>query len=319
MRRLLVLFIIPFLLISVSACKSSGVTTHKNHIVTPGEVKAMVSFLASDELMGRDTGSEGINTAATYIENEFKALGITPYFDDYRDTFKMEGVDAFNVVGYIEGSDTTLKDEFIIIGAHYDHIGEIAAVDGDVIANGANDNAAGTSAVLALAKYFSTKKTKRSILFVAFTAEEKGLLGSKHLANRLKENNFKLYTMFNLEMIGVPLINTEHQAFLTGYDRSNLAEIMNTYAGKNLIGSSEVAKKYSLFMRSDNYPFYDVFNAPAHTVSSCDLTNFDFYHHVHDEIDKLDYTFMANLINALAPVIEKTANASTNEIQLHEK
>ncbi|TYB74396.1 M20/M25/M40 family metallo-hydrolase [Bizionia saleffrena] len=317
MRKLLVLFLIPFLFISVSACKSSGVTTEKKYTVTADEVKAMVSFLASDELKGRDTGSEGINTAATYIANEFKALGIKPYFEEYRDTFKMEGVDAFNVVGYIEGNDATLKDEFIIIGAHYDHIGEIAAVEGDVIANGANDNAAGTSAVMTLAKYFSTKKTKRSLLFVAFTAEEKGLLGSKHLANTLKENNFNLYAMFNLEMIGVPLINTEHQAFLTGYDRSNLAEVMNTYAGQELIGSSEVAKKYGLFKRSDNYPFFKVFNVPAHTVSSCDLTNFDFYHHVHDEIDKLDYTFMANLINALGPVIEKTANASTNEIQLY--
>lgn len=317
MRKQLVLFLIPFLLVGVSACKTSEGKTSTNYVVTANEVKTMVSFLASDDLKGRDTGSEGISTAATYIENEFKALGIKPYFDAYRDTFKMEGVDAFNVVGYIEGSDATLKNEFIIIGAHYDHIGEIAAVDGDVIANGANDNAAGTSAVMTLAKYFSTKKTKRSLLFVAFTAEEKGLLGSKHLANRLKDNNFNLYTMFNLEMIGVPLIEADHQAFLTGYEHSNLAEVMNAYAGLNLIGSSEVAKKYSLFKRSDNYPFYETFNAPAHTVSSCDLTNFDYYHHVHDEIDKLDYTFMANLINALAPVIEKTANAPTNEIQLN--
>ncbi|SEA19606.1 M28 family peptidase [Bizionia paragorgiae] len=318
MKKLLVLMLTPFLFVGVLSCKSSGVTTSENYTVSADEVKAIVSFLASDELKGRDTGSEGIHTAATYIENEFKALGIKPYFDNYRDTFKMQGVDAFNVVGYIEGSDPDLKDEFIIIGAHYDHIGEIAAVEGDVIANGANDNAAGTSAVLTLAKYFTNRNTKRSLLFVAFTAEEKGLLGSKHLANRLKGTGFNLYTMFNLEMIGVPLNNTEHQAFLTGYDYSNLAAVMNNYAGKKLIGSSEVAKKYSLFKRSDNYPFYETFKVPAHTVSSCDLTNFDYYHHVHDEIDKLDYTFMANLINALAPVIEKTANATTKEIELHE-
>ena len=287
--------------------------------INAAEIKEIVSFLASDDLNGRDTGSEGIDKAATYIETAFKKYGLKPYFDTYRDNFKVETLDAFNVVGYLEGTDVKLKNEFIIIGAHYDHIGSGKDVNGDTIANGANDNAAGTSGVIALAKYFSeNKNNKRSIIFTTFTAEEKGLLGSKHLAERLKESEINLYTMINLEMIGVPFKDRDYQAFITGHELSNLGEKMNNYAGEKLIGASDVSKKYGLFKRSDNYAFYQAFNVPSHTVSSCDLTNFDFYHHVDDEVDKLDYNFMASLINKLAPVIETMANTASQEIKMHE-
>ncbi|APY00999.1 M28 family metallopeptidase [Lacinutrix venerupis] len=287
--------------------------------INAAEIKEIVSFLASDDLNGRDTGSEGIDKAATYIETAFKDYGLKPYFDTYRDNFKVETLDAFNVVGYLEGTDAKLKNEFIIIGAHYDHIGSGKDVNGDTIANGANDNAAGTSGVIALAKYFSeNKNNKRSIIFTTFTAEEKGLLGSKHLAERLKESEIKLYTMINLEMIGVPFKDRDYQAFITGHELSNLGEKMNNYAGEKLIGASDVSKKYGLFKRSDNYAFYQAFNVPSHTVSSCDLTNFDFYHHVDDEVDKLDYNFMASLINKLAPVIKTMANTASQEIKMHE-
>ncbi|WP_055435266.1 M28 family metallopeptidase [Lacinutrix algicola] len=287
--------------------------------VNAAELKEMVSFLASDDLNGRDTGSEGIEVAASYIETKFKSYGLKPYFETYRDNFEIEELSAYNVIGYLEGTDPKLKDEFIVIGAHYDHIGTAKDVNGDTIANGANDNAAGTSGVLSLAKYFSKNKTnKRSIIFTTFTAEEKGLLGSKHLAKRLKESNINLYTMINIEMIGVPFVDRDYEAFITGYELSNLAEKMNDYAGENFIGASDVAKKYGLFKRSDNYAFYEEFKVPSHTVSSCDLTNFDFYHHVDDEVDKLDYNFMADLINKLAPVLEQMANAPTQDIKMNE-
>ena len=305
---------------SASATIETVETTVKTiDFVNAAELKEMVSFLASDELDGRDTGSEGIELAASYIETKFKSYGLKPYFETYRDNFEIGELSAYNVIGYLEGTDPKLKDEFIVIGAHYDHIGTAKDVNGDTIANGANDNAAGTSGVLSLAKYFSENKTnKRSIIFTTFTAEEKGLLGSKHLAKRLKESNINLYTMINIEMIGVPFVGRDYEAFITGYELSNLAEKMNDYAGENLIGASDVAKKYGLFKRSDNYAFYEEFKVPSHTVSSCDLTNFDFYHHVDDEVDKLDYNFMAGLINKLAPVLEQMANAPTQDIKMNE-
>lgn len=317
MKRIVPLFI--FLLIF--SCKTSVKTESKSITITNTELESIVTYLASDELQGRDTGSDGIEKAATYIENQFKNYKVKPYFETYRDHFKVDSLNAFNIAGFIEGNDPKLKNEFVIIGAHYDHIGiSKKIVDNDSIANGANDNAAGTSSVLAMAKYFSAKKSnKRSLLFVLFSAEEKGLLGSNHLSKKLKSKNINLYTMVNFEMIGVPFKDRDYVAFITGYDRSNMANKMNEYLGSNVIGYSEIAKKYNLFRQSDNYAFYKEFNLPCHTISSCDLSNYDYYHHVDDEADKLDYNHMASLVNSIIPAIEKMSNSPTKEIVMYEE
>lgn len=289
--------------------------------VNTQDIKTIVSYLASDELKGRDTGTDGIDKAATYIQNYFKNNNVKPYFNTYRDEFKIQSkgkeLTGFNVVGLVEGNDATLKNEYIVIGAHYDHIGFVTAIKGDSIANGANDNATGTSVVMNLAKHFAkAKSSKRSIIFALFSAEEKGLKGSEHIAKRLKSQNIDLYTMINFEMLGVPFKDRGYEVFLTGFDRSNFAEKFNAYQGSNIIGASEVSKKYSLFMRSDNYAFFKEFNVPSHTISSCDLTNFDHYHKAGDEVEEMDFPFMANFINKIIPSIEKLANTTTKEIKL---
>ena len=244
-----------------------------------------------------------------------------PYYETFRDDFKAKEFDAYNVVGYLEGTDPKLKNEVVLIGAHYDHIGLRARpVENDSIANGANDNASGTATVLAMAKYFGAmKNNKRSIIFALFSAEEMGLLGSKHLAERLKNENVNLYTMVNFEMLGVPFPDRDYQVFASGYDLSNMAEVLNKYAGNKLVGKSDEAAKFSLFKRSDNYPFYEQFKMPAQTISSCDLTNFDFYHHVDDEADIMDYKHMASTINNLFPAMEGMINAPTQEIKMYDE
>jgi Zn-dependent M28 family amino/carboxypeptidase len=303
------------------SCKSSVKTESNTITITNSELETIVTYLASDELQGRNTGSDGIEKAATYLENQLKSYKVKPYFETYRDHFKVDSLNAFNIAAVIEGNDPKLKNEYIIIGAHYDHIGiSKKIVANDSIANGANDNAAGTSSVLAMAKYFAaTKSNKRSLLFVLFSAEEKGLLGSKHLADKLKSENINLYTMVNMEMIGVPFVDRDYVAFVTGYDKSNMANKMNEYIGSNIIGYSEISKKYNLFRQSDNYAFYKEFNLPCHTISSCDLSNYDYYHHVDDEADKLDYNHMASLINRIIPGIEKMSNTATKEIVMYEE
>ena len=243
MKKLLLLGIALAFLGCKSSAEHKNSKTAKAVTITASEVQQTVAFLASDDLKGRNTGTEGIETSASYVEKQLKSYGLKPYYETYRDSFKAKGLDAFNVVAYLEGNDSSLKDEVVILGAHYDHIGKSAVVENDSIANGANDNAAGTSAVLAMARYFATKKNnKRSIMFVLFSAEEMGLLGSKHLAKRLKSENINLYTMVNIEMIGVPFKGRDYEAFITGYSKSNMAEKINEYVGSNLIGFSEVAK-----------------------------------------------------------------------------
>jgi Zn-dependent M28 family amino/carboxypeptidase len=168
-----------------------------------------------------------------------------------------------------------------------------------------------------LARYFGTNKTnKRSLIFALFTAEEKGLLGSKDLAKKLKEQNLNLYTMLNFEMTGVPLQGKDYELYITGYEMSNLAAVSNTYAGSKLIGFLPTAKEYNLFQRSDNYDFYKEFKVPSHTFCSFDFTNFDHYHKVGDENDIMDFEHMASIVNKLLPVLEGISNSANQEIKL---
>lgn len=297
-------------LIFLSSCKSIPPPA------TAIKVGEIMDFMASDSLQGRDTGSEGIALAADFIETSFRSNNIQPYFGSYRDTLSNSDLVAYNIVGFVEGKDKKLKNEYVIIGAHYDHIGIMEGAIGDTIANGANDNASGTTTVLELARYFGSAKTnKRSVIFALFSAEEKGLLGSKHLAEKLKAENLDLYAMLNFEMVGVPLVDKDYFMYVTGYEQSNLAEVSNTYAKENLIGFLPRAKEFNLFKRSDNYPFHEAFNVPSQTYCTFDFTNFDHYHKVGDENNLMDFEHLAKVVNKSIPMIEGILNAPIKEIK----
>ena len=317
---------IVFFISLISFSTQAQISIVESNVVTPRyevsaeNVSTTLSFLASDDLEGREPGSKGIEKASRFLENILNENGIKPYFKTYRDTLSNYDKTTYNIVGYLEGSDSKLKKEFVIIGAHYDHIGKIAAVNGDDIANGANDNASGTTAVTEVVKYFAKfKNNKRSILFVFFSAEEKGLLGSKHLATKLKEQNMDLYFMFNFEMIGVPMEDKGMDMYLTGFGRSNMAAKMNEYAGEKLVGFLPVEMRYMLFRASDNYPFFTEFNVPSHTVSTFDFENVEFYHQPDDEFELMNTKHMANVISKTIPVLEKMINTPAKEIKLNEK
>lgn len=305
---------------------SDSVTTETNSSIAKinfakeENVAKTLKFLASDDNEGRDSGSEGIEKASIFLENMMKENNIKPYFKTYRDTLSNFDKPAYNILGFIEGNDAKLKKEYVIIGAHYDHIGKIAAVNGDDIANGANDNASGSTAVTEVMKYFAKNKTnKRSLIFVFFSAEEKGLLGSKHLAKKLKAENLDLYFMFNFEMIGVPMQDKDFLLYLTGFGRTNMASKMNEYAGEKVIGYIPAETKYQLFRASDNYPFFTEFEVPAQTVSTFDFENFDFYHKPDDEFELMDPKHMTNVVNTMIPVLEIMMNKPTKEITINVK
>ncbi|QNK76234.1 M28 family peptidase [Winogradskyella sp. PAMC22761] len=288
--------------------------------ITSASIKASMEYLASDELEGRATGSKGIEKAAVFIENYLKSNAIQPYFKTYRDSFKLNDLEAYNIVGVIEGNDPILKNEYIILGGHYDHIGFGKTVEGDSIANGANDDASGTIAAMELGRYFAATKTnKRSILITLYDGEELGLKGSAHLAARLKDDGFNAYTMINFEMIGVPRAEGEIMAYMSGFENSNYAAKLNEYANEEIIGFFDKAQQMQLFRRSDNFPFYQELNIPAHAISTFDFTNFDYYHHVDDEADKMDYDHMASFINKMIPALEGIMNASTKEVILKDE
>ncbi len=315
-----------FIVFAFIGCKSASVSkavknndTTFSYKVDGLSVSQTLKTLSSDEMQGRESGTVGGDKAAEFLIDLLKNYNVKPYFETYRDTLSNFDIASptFNIVGVIEGSDPLLKDEFVIFGAHYDHIGIAEkGIDGDFINNGANDDASGVTAVAELAKYFGANKTnKRSILIAFFAAEETGLLGSFHLADKLKKENFNLYTMLNFEMIGVPM-KADYTAFITGFSKSNMAAKINEYSGKKLVGYLPMEFQYQLFMRSDNYPFYKKFNVPSQTVCTFDFTNFEYYHHVKDEFEVMNTVHMTSFIQEILPVVEKMANAENKEIQL---
>lgn len=289
-----------------------SIIVHAQNGIDKESLKFQLEYLASDELEGRDTGSEGIEKAAQFIEKHFQKKGLKPFYASYRDSFMAKDMHAYNLIGMVEGTDAKLKNEYVIIGAHYDHVGITQKkVEGDSIVNGANDNAAGTVGVMQLASYFSDNPTKRSLLFVLFTAEEIGLLGSKHLAKQMKAEKLPIQSVFNIEMIGVPLGESHaYEAYLTGYDKSNFGELFNADEKTPILGLYEQAEQMQLFKRSDNWPFYQEFKIAAHTVCTFDFTNYDYYHHPKDEAKLMDTEHMYQLIQSFARGLERIANTT---------
>ncbi|MDW8852436.1 M20/M25/M40 family metallo-hydrolase [Flavobacterium sp. MMLR14_040] len=190
-------------------------------------------YLSSDKMQGRFPGTKGNNDAAAYIEKYFKKYGLKKFDDSYYQSFnlfvkeglnkvKSDSVTTQNVVGYIEGSDENLKNEFIVIGAHYDHWGWGGQTSGskkkDVVAihNGADDNASGVSALLCILEELSKAKVKpkRSIIFISFSGEEEGLLGSKYFVSHLPVEKTAVKVMLNMDMVG--RLNPEKQIYMGG-------------------------------------------------------------------------------------------------------
>lgn len=167
-----------------------------------------VYTLASDSLQGREAGSEGGRLAAEYITHQWLQMGLKPFDgDDYRMSFKSpEAIKSKtlynNLVAVIEGSDPVLKDEYIVVGAHYDHLG----VQGGQVYNGADDNASGTACVIEIAHQLLSYRDvlRRSILICAFDAEELGLYGSRALVNELRKREMldQVKLMLSVDMVG---------------------------------------------------------------------------------------------------------------------
>ncbi len=207
-----------------------------------------------------------------------------------------------NVIGVIPGKSR--KDELVVFSGHYDHLG-IGKPDKnqDSIFNGANDDAAGTTAVMMLARYFSEmKNNERTLIFVAFTAEEIGGFGSRYFSKQM--NPDKVVAMFNIEMIGTESKWGTNSAYITGYEKSDMGKILQA----NLEGSKfhfepDPYPKQNLFYRSDNATLAEL-GVPAHTISTSKMeeapNNEPNYHKQSDEIGTLDMNNMAEIIKAIA-------------------
>jgi len=285
-------FIPAFFLLIVSPVLTS-------QIISEELVKKHLYSLSSDLMEGRKAGTEGIEKAAQYIENEFKRIGLKKFknLKTYRQVFKNKDLSLFNIIGFLEGKSK--KDELIVISAHYDHLGIKKSDEGDVIFNGANDNASGVAAVLALAEYLSEKNyNERSVLFVAFTAEEMGLIGSNYFGKNI--NPEKIIAGINIEMIGKESPFGPKTAWITGFERSDFGKIIQ----QNLINSNykvypDPYVNFNLFFRSDNASLARL-GVPAHTFSTSPMDKDLDYHKVSDEASTLDPYTISETIKAIA-------------------
>jgi hypothetical protein len=202
-----------------------------------------------------------------------------------------------NVVGVLPGKDK--KEEMVIFSGHYDHLGIGKAVNGDSIYNGANDDAAGTTAVIMLAKYFAAaKNNERTLVFAAFTAEEIGGFGSQYFSRQLDAD--KTVAMFNIEMIGTESKWGKNSAYITGYEKTDMGEIL----AKDLLGTGftfypDPYPTQQLFYRSDNATLARL-GVPAHTISTSKMDSEPNYHKLSDEVATLDLINMTEIIKAIA-------------------
>ncbi|WNC70127.1 M28 family peptidase [Thalassotalea nanhaiensis] len=201
-----------------------------------------------------------------------------------------------NMIAVKPGSEK--PNEYVVFSAHHDHIGTTANGEEDGIYNGANDDASGVSAVLNLARHYQNIDNKRSIMYVTFTAEESGLLGSSYFIKDIDASS--IVAMLNIEMIGKPSEFGPGTFWMTGYERSNLAQILN----KNLNAKEQQIfadpyPKYKLFYRSDNASLAQL-GVPAHSLSSTQMSNDHDYHQVSDELATLDLPQMTQIVNAIA-------------------
>ncbi|MBK9283915.1 MAG: M20/M25/M40 family metallo-hydrolase [Sphingobacteriaceae bacterium] len=279
-------------------------------------VKKHISFLASDELNGRGTGTPDEKKAANYIASYFKEVGIKPLKNSYYKNFTFKTAksshdtstansplrEGMNVVGYLDNKAPLT----VVIGAHYDHLGtgldhnSLEANPEGKIHNGADDNASGTAGVLELARYFSTNKSTEpfNFLFICFSGEELGLIGSKRYLDNPDLALASFNYMINMDMIG--RLNEENKLIVYGVGTSPV--------WVNLLDSIQSGlhiKKDSAGMGPSDHASFYLKEIPALAFFTGQHSD---YHKPGDDISKINFKGEEEVLNVVIQVIEKTYN-----------
>lgn len=309
--KILLLLIFPISLFAqVDNLSQDNIKNKYVNSITVNDLEEYLYVLASDSMQGRETGTLGQRNAANYIANFFKEIGIPPYkYNTYFQKFKVRNVRRYgkwkkksdnkyikgeNIIGYIEGTD--LKDELLVITAHYDHLG---TKEDSLIYNGADDNGSGTSAIMEIAQAFMLAKKegygpRRSVLIMPVSGEEKGLLGSKYYTENPIYPLENTVANLNVDMIGRidKYHNNPNYVYLIGSDRlsTELHEISEAVNDKYI--NLELDYKFNeeddpnrYYYRSDHYNFAQN-NIPV--IFYFNGVHAD-YHKASDTVEKLNF------------------------------
>jgi hypothetical protein len=295
-------------------------------------LQRLLGALADDSMAGRRTGTRGAAMAARFLAAELERYGVQPAGDDGYfqhvplarverngrtrlalpsaslsfDTLPAASVveGEVNVVGIIPGTDSTLAGEAVVVGAHFDHVGIGPAVEGDSIYNGADDDASGSVAVLEIARELVRRPAARTVVILLSTGEEGGILGTRWYLEHPVFPMEGTVADLQLEMIARPdsLAGGPGRAWLTGYERTTVGEQLEA-AGSPVVPDPRPEQRF--FFRSDNVPFAAA-GIPAHTLSSYNLHTD--YHTPDDEVDRVDFTHMAAVVDAAAQAVRLLAD-----------
>lgn len=305
--------------------------------ISADSLRGNLSFLSSDLLAGRWTPSTGLDIAAEFIASRFRAAGLEPgngqsYFQvaDLTDLAKKRSeisdraiersIVARNVAAVLRGSDPKLRDTYVIVSAHYDHLGTLdtsgklskdkSEKDGDRIFNGANDDGSGTVSIIEIASALARMKQrpKRSIVFLAFCGEELGELGALYYTQHPLFPLDRTVADINLEQVGRSDSDIGRgNATLTGYDYTTMTPIIERSAKLSGVVMVRTKETDPYFRYSDNYRFAEA-GIPDVTLAS----SFEFpdYHGLKDEWQKIDFPEMVKIDRLAARAVWVVANST---------
>jgi hypothetical protein len=286
-------FLIFYILLSIAARSQS---TLVDSIITKTSLQFTISALAHDSMKGRFTATPETKNAANFIAGRFKMAGLNPltgndkYFAYYPLELESVSVPAINVLGGVKGMIS--PDTCVIFCAHYDHIGidRFASSFGkDSVFNGANDNASGVALLIELAKYYAALKINRyTLIFIAFSGEELGLLGSAYTASNIDQSY--IHALINFDMVGRSINRNNKKCMVIAKRSRPVIKKLNAeiYPQKGFF-IPDMFPAQNLFTRSDQYSFNEVEKNVFFTTSSA-LDNY--YHTLEDEFSTIDFDFL---------------------------
>jgi hypothetical protein len=300
---------------------TSSAAVHRGlESITAADVKRRIAIIADDSMGGRDTPSRGLDATARYIASEFQRFGLTPGGDSgtfvqrYPIPGSREGRPsgaprtAPNVVGVLEGSDPVLKNEYIVLSAHMDHVGIGAPVDGDSIYNGADDDASGTTGVIELAEALSMPgaRPKRSVVFLTVSGEEHGLWGSAWFSEHPVVPMSQVVADLNIDMIGrnwkdtIVVIGKEHSDLGATLDRVNRA-----HPELRMKAIDDIWPEENFYFRSDHYNFA---RKGVPILFFFNGTHPD-YHGPNDELDRIDAEKESRIVRLVYLITQEVGDA----------
>lgn len=323
--------IVPLLALAATAARAQTTAPPSTATADPAtrleDVRAEDQALSDDSMQGRFTGAPGMFRSARYLAGVFGSLGLEPLGDDgYYQHLPLQWVErggrraprllgswadttnvpapqraiGINVVGAIRGSDPQLRDQVVLIDAHYDHLGTAGdgicqAAGADTVCNGADDDASGDVAVIEIARALRAgPPPRRTVVLLLTTGEEVGLLGTRWYIDHPAVPLERMVANLEIEMIGRPdpLAGGPGKAWLTGYDRSTMGKMLAA-AGIPIVADPRPDQDF--FDRSDNIAFAQR-GIPAHTLSTFNL-HAD-YHTPRDEASAIDFEHMTEVVRS---------------------